>query len=92
MRVTPRFARIGSTDARCKESKVAKLPRTVIARIGAVLAVILGGTALAIPPATANSCADGCRAAHNQCRIANKGSPSCDAALTRCLSGCTGKK
>ncbi|MDX2289449.1 MAG: hypothetical protein NW217_11590 [Hyphomicrobiaceae bacterium] len=36
----------------------------------------------------ANSCAAGCRAAHNQCRIATKGNRSCDARLQACLSGC----
>jgi hypothetical protein len=42
--------------------------------------------------AVANSCAASCHAGHNQCRIATKGSPSCDAQLTACLRGCAGKK
>jgi len=36
----------------------------------------------------ANSCAAGCRAQHNQCRIATKGSPACDAQLNQCLRSC----
>ncbi len=39
----------------------------------------------------ANSCAASCRAQHNQCRIATKGSPSCDAKLNQCLKGCLKK-
>jgi hypothetical protein len=42
--------------------------------------------------AEANSCVASCRAAHSQCRIATKGSPSCDAQLQSCLSGCLTKR
>ena len=42
--------------------------------------------------AVANSCAAACHAAHSQCRVAQKGSPACDAQLTQCLKGCAGKK
>lgn len=38
--------------------------------------------------ASANQCANACYNAHNQCRVATKGSPSCDAQLSRCLAGC----
>lgn len=34
------------------------------------------------------SCASLCRQRHNQCRIATKGAPRCDADLQRCLKGC----
>lgn len=45
------------------------------------------------PPAHANnSCAASCRAAHSQCRISTKGSPSCDAQLQSCLQGCLSKR
>jgi len=46
------------------------------------------GTLFAASDASANACAASCRAQHNQCRISTKGSPSCDAALQRCLQGC----
>lgn len=36
----------------------------------------------------ATGCADACRQRHNQCRIAKRGAPSCDAELQRCLQGC----
>ena len=38
--------------------------------------------------ATANQCANACYAAHNQCRVATKGSPSCDSQLSACLARC----
>lgn len=62
------------------------------AALFAAVALAVAAAATALPvPASANSCADQCRAAHNQCRIQTKGSPSCDAALTQCLRSCTGK-
>jgi len=42
--------------------------------------------------AQANSCAASCRAAHNQCRISTKGSPTCDAQLQTCLQGCLSRR
>ena len=42
----------------------------------------------AVPSVSANSCASSCRAQHNQCRIATKGSSSCDARLQQCLQSC----
>ncbi len=38
--------------------------------------------------AQGNSCTDACRAQHNQCRIATKGSPSCDVQLQACMQRC----
>ena len=38
------------------------------------------------------SCASLCRQRHNQCRIATRGAPSCDADLQRCLKGCLASK
>lgn len=40
------------------------------------------------PYKVADSCAAGCRAAHNRCRINKRGSRSCDRQLQRCLRGC----
>jgi hypothetical protein len=42
--------------------------------------------------AQGNQCAAQCYAQHNQCRIATKGSPSCDAQLTACLRGCASRR
>lgn len=39
-----------------------------------------------------DSCAASCRAAHSQCRIATKGSPSCDAQLQACMQRCIPSK
>lgn len=59
---------------------------------GAMLALIAGLYAASLVavtgPASANQCASACYAAHSQCRVSTKGSPSCDAQLSRCLSGC----
>lgn len=60
---------------------------TAICAVG----VALLATVSAVAPAAANSCAAACYSEHNQCRIARKGSPSCDEALTQCLSRCTKK-
>ncbi len=42
--------------------------------------------------AEANQCVQQCRAAHNQCRIATKGSPSCDGQLQSCMDRCRGSR
>lgn len=58
------------------------------------LAIVAGGLglALAATEAGANSCQQSCRAAWNQCRIATKGSPSCDAQLQACMASCLPKR
>jgi len=62
----------------------------------ALLATVLAGAGL--PPApqsvqvAQDSCAASCRAQHNQCRIATKGSPSCDAQLQACMQRCIPNK
>lgn len=58
------------------------------------LALALGGLGLvlAATEAGANSCQQSCRAAWNQCRIATKGSPSCDAQLQACMASCLPKR
>ncbi len=38
------------------------------------------------------SCIAQCRAAHSQCRVATRGSPSCDGQLQGCLNSCLRKK
>ena len=61
-----------------------------LAALGAVLG--LGLIGIASEPtcafAQSSSCTSACRAQHSQCRIATKGSPSCDAQLQSCLQGC----
>jgi hypothetical protein len=60
----------------------------------AVLATVVAGAG-ASPPVeppriqiAQDGCAANCRAQHNQCRIATKGSPSCDAQLQACMQRC----
>ena len=59
-----------------------------------VVAAVLLAAACGVPVtvAFANACAQRCYAQHNQCRIATKGSPSCDAQLTSCLRSCSARK
>ena len=38
--------------------------------------------------ANADQCVQQCRNAHNQCRIATKGSASCDGQLQACIDSC----
>lgn len=62
----------------------------------ALAALALGAAAWlglnGVQMAQANSCVSSCRAAHSQCRIATKGSPSCDSQLQSCLQGCLSKR
>lgn len=59
-----------------------------------VLALISGGLAGSASPtgewkiAQGGSCTEICRAQYNQCRIATKGSPSCDAQFAACMQRC----
>jgi hypothetical protein len=57
---------------------------------GAVVAALLAGSSLmATAPAEAEGgCGESCRSAYNQCRIATKGSSSCEAAFTSCMQHC----
>jgi len=55
----------------------------------AVAAALLAGFGLvSIDRAAANSCGAACRNAYNQCRIATKGSSSCEAEYTNCVQRC----
>jgi hypothetical protein len=55
----------------------------------AVAAALLAGFGLAsIDKAAANACGAACRNAYNQCRIATKGSSSCEAEYTNCMQHC----
>lgn len=50
----------------------------------AVLAIGIGASQRAV----AGACGAGCKNEYNQCRISTKGSPSCEAAFTRCMQSC----
>jgi hypothetical protein len=55
----------------------------------AVFAALLAGAGLfSIDRASANACGSACQKAYNQCRIATKGSPSCEAQYTQCMQRC----
>lgn len=58
----------------------------------AVIAAVVATMPCAVGVAWANSCVSGCHAAHSQCRIATKGSSSCDAQLRGCLQGCISRR
>ncbi|MGB3719813.1 MAG: hypothetical protein DIU63_02110 [Proteobacteria bacterium] len=59
-----------------------------------VLALLSGGLAISDAPAVdvqlaqGGACTSSCRAQYNQCRIATKGSPSCDAQFAACMRRC----
>ena len=46
------------------------------------------GNLVSRPFKVADSCVASCRAAHNQCRIATRGSSACDRKLQQCLKRC----
>jgi hypothetical protein len=62
--------------------------------LGIVAVALTGGAAADVTSEPArivvaqDSCTSSCRAQWNQCRIATKGSPSCDAQLQACMRGC----
>ncbi|MCL4766075.1 MAG: hypothetical protein KJZ80_07580 [Hyphomicrobiaceae bacterium] len=59
-----------------------------------MLALISGGLAGSAPSAAelklaqGGACTSDCRAQYNQCRIATKGSSSCDAQFAACMRRC----
>ena len=69
--------------------------KSFVIRACAVLAVVFMGCAAVVVDARqscafgqGNACAASCRSAYNDCRIATKGSASCDAQFQACLQGC----
>jgi hypothetical protein len=58
------------------------------------LALVAGALSGAAPEtagvtlAQSGACTSACRAQYNQCRIATKGSPSCDAQFAACMQRC----
>jgi hypothetical protein len=69
---------------------VLELRTTWAAAMAAVAAAVLATLALG-GGASANDCGSACRKAYNQCRIATKDSPSCEAQFTRCMQSCRGR-
>jgi hypothetical protein len=54
----------------------------------AVLSALFADAGTSCALAQNNACASACRAAHNDCRIATKGSASCDTQFQACLQDC----
>lgn len=52
------------------------------------IAVLFSDANFSCAVAQGNACASACRSAYNDCRIATKGSASCDAQYQACLQGC----
>jgi hypothetical protein len=69
--------------------------------LGGLIATGLIATEMSIAPTPAaaqgvilvqgNACVSSCNTSHTQCRIATKGSASCDAQLQACLRACIKK-
>jgi hypothetical protein len=60
--------------------------RALAAKIVAV-AVLMASALILARPAAAD-CGSSCRNAYNQCRIATKGSASCESQFTSCMQSC----
>jgi molybdopterin-guanine dinucleotide biosynthesis protein len=63
------------------------------AAVCAIIMTATTGLTTVITPVAAqgNACVAACKSSHNQCRIATKGSASCDGQLQSCLQGCLKK-
>ena len=57
-----------------------------VAVVAALLAV--SGLVATRPAEAEGGCGESCRRAYNQCRIATKGSSTCEAAFTSCMHTC----
>jgi hypothetical protein len=66
---------------------------STIAALVVVATAVVSSTAVVVQPAFAqgSACVSACKADHNQCRVASKGSASCDAQLQSCLQSCLKK-
>jgi len=69
--------------------------RSFLMLAGLACVAVLAGFAVAFTDANTscanaegNACVAACRAAHNSCRIASKGSPSCDSQFQACIQSC----
>jgi hypothetical protein len=60
-----------------------------LAAVAVVAALLAVSGLIATRPAEAEGgCGENCRSQYNQCRIREKGSPSCEAAFTSCMQTC----
>jgi hypothetical protein len=76
-----------SKSAQASDELPARVCTNSSLRVGTM--ILLTTLALAATfSAEANSCQQSCRASWNQCRIQNKGSPSCDGQLQSCMQAC----
>jgi hypothetical protein len=50
--------------------------------------MLTGAAILGAQPVAADGCGASCRNSYNQCRIATKGSASCEAQFTSCMQHC----
>jgi hypothetical protein len=77
-----------------EEDVVARRKIMLVRLAGVLVAGLAASFALAggCAEAQGNQCAAQCYAQHNQCRMATKGSASCDAQLTACLRGCASRR
>jgi hypothetical protein len=57
-----------------------------VAVVAALLAV--SGLVATRPAEAEGGCGESCRSAYNQCRIATKGSSTCEATFTSCMQTC----
>ena len=57
--------------------------------VAAILVAVIAATGLVvIESAVAASCGKSCKDAYSQCRMATKGSESCEKKFTKCLQRC----
>lgn len=87
-----RLARHFSLTSEMERTVAPRARNKLVASLRLALALGGLGVVLAATEAGANSCQQSCRAAWNQCRIATKGSPSCDAQLQACMASCLPKR
>ena len=55
------------------------------------MALLAGVALLGAQPVAADDCGASCRNSYNQCRIATKGSASCESQFTSCMQHCRSK-
>jgi hypothetical protein len=62
-----------------------------LAAVGVAAALVAGLGLVPVEQVAADSCGAACRNSYNQCRIATKGSSSCESQFTSCMQGCRRK-
>ena len=64
------------------------LKRTVVGAVAAGFLLVAPSGETTCAMAQSSTCRTVCLDRYNQCRIANKGAPACDAQYQTCLQGC----